>query len=737
MKKKFTLVASLAFAAALFAGFGVANVQANAAENMADFAITATSVRIDDPAKEGVDSGLRFKVDVPENITKDDVTSAYTKVSFTTAVGQSYATEVPATVWRADGSGWNTVLLDIPSSDYATVVTAQAFITVNGKEYETTAQVSSIAKTASFVMNANNAMDDNLKAYVAGVTAVTINEAAQTVGVGESVQLSATTAPAGYGVVWASDNTDVATVDKDGVVTTKKAGTANITAQMGTVASEACVITAAYKDLYDFEDGKLLDFVYPSFNADRQASVVTYNGSKALKMTSPANAANVAFEIKADYLHSIFADSTVNGVSFDLTFVFEISGTAATQVKADFDGRVFAWKKYQLFDSHETQRINISRPVYDAWVAYLNTEAGSAATTFRMVITNRTWALEWYIDNLQVTTATDDPVITAEAYLFNTGYGGTGYVNGVENPTKAEGQDYHAYDGNNTIRLAIGAGKQLSAPVFRKGTNANQLQAIFADVSVGGYSFYMFNPNSYDIYVGFEAPGSYSSANFDFAKEAAIATKLQPKQWTEVTLTRAKFNEKAIASSNNLLCLMLFVDSQNVQTGLTYVSMDGFHKETATEDFGEIVATSIGAPYGATAAINTNETYVKEGKTSISITTTRNSNFGFAIRGALWKHLAKGDWKSVSFDIYVSKPYTYQIGNSATVTEAQFPNHWGTFTVGWNTVTITKEMYAAMQAAGLYTSVQDSTAGIDFKFLNGGLATGDVAYIDNFRVSYS
>ena len=61
MRKQFTLVASLAFAATLSAGFAAANVTANAAETKADFAITATSVRYDDPAKEGVDSGLRFK----------------------------------------------------------------------------------------------------------------------------------------------------------------------------------------------------------------------------------------------------------------------------------------------------------------------------------------------------------------------------------------------------------------------------------------------------------------------------------------------------------------------------------------------------------------------------------------------------------------------------------------------------------------------------------------------------
>ena len=138
MRKNLTLVASLAFAAALCAGVGAANVQADAASVKDGFAITATSVRYDDPAKDGVDSGLRFKVDVPTGAT---VTNAYTKVTLTpksgTYEGQSVTSTVPATVWRKDNSGWNTVMMDIPASDYTTEITAQAFATINGVEYET------------------------------------------------------------------------------------------------------------------------------------------------------------------------------------------------------------------------------------------------------------------------------------------------------------------------------------------------------------------------------------------------------------------------------------------------------------------------------------------------------------------------------------------------------------------------------------------------------------------------
>ncbi len=151
-------IATLACAASLCAGFGAANVTANAAEALDDFAITATAVRTEDP------SGLRFKVDCP--VDQAEVTNAYTVVSLTTADGEEYTTNVPATVWRTEGDGWNTVLLEIPESDYVTEVTAQAFVTVDGVEYATEAQTSSIAKTALDAYNGGVATMGQVGQYI-------------------------------------------------------------------------------------------------------------------------------------------------------------------------------------------------------------------------------------------------------------------------------------------------------------------------------------------------------------------------------------------------------------------------------------------------------------------------------------------------------------------------------------------------------------------------------------------
>lgn len=728
MRKKFIGIASLAMVSALSAGLAVANVRANAADALADFAITATSVRFDDPEKDGVDSGLRFMVEVPENVKKADVTNAYTKITFTTAGGKAYSTNVEATVWRTDGSGWNTVLLDIPESDYITEVTAQAFMTANDKEWQTQAQTSSIAKTASIVMNANNALDDRLTAYVAGVTSVVIDQDAQTVNVGESVDLSATTAPEGYSVVWASDNEDVATVDKNGVVTTKKAGTANITAKMGGAVSEACVVTAAYKEAYDFEDGKAVNFIYPSFSADKTVSVVDYNGSKAMKMSATEGEKNLAFEINADYLHTMFADSDVNGVSFDFTMVFEISGEASTQTKLDFDGRVFDWKKYQLFDSHETQKVNISRAVYDAWVA----DADAPFNTFRMVLTNRTWALEWYIDNLQVTKAADDPVSKtyfnkAATDLFSTTWGGsTIWQTDGDVDTAGGANERWAREGKNMLRTCMSSGKAKGGLTFRKGTNAGQLQKIFSDTSVLALSWYMFNPSDTTVYAGLYKVAEYDT--FNFADKVDSATVLQPYQWTKVTLTREIYEANVLVkeTSNNILLLLLFTEEAVSST--IYLSMDSFQVETTEE-----TTSMFSSAYGSgTLSINTDPTYIKDGLSSVKFTTT-STNAGFGIKKTAWAEWMTEDAVSVSFDIYSTKEVNYQIVYSGNVTEAEYPDCFGKIKANeWTTLTITKEtLNDIMTKFGLYTK----TTGFDFRLYN--TASGDVFYADNFRTNYS
>lgn len=236
MMKRKALICLASLACTLFAGVGIhtAQKQANAQTVMSEFTISQSAVRTDDP------SGLRFKVDCP--VQQANVENAYTHLTFTAADGQSYSTDVDANVWRTDNSGWNTVLLSIPQSDYVTEISAQSFVTVGGVQYKTAVETTSIAKTASHVMNGSE-NDKLVSHYVQGkVSNITLQTTNASLEQGQTLALQVTTQPSGFNVLFKSNNTAVATVDETGVITAKTAGTATITVSMGGKTS-TCEVT--------------------------------------------------------------------------------------------------------------------------------------------------------------------------------------------------------------------------------------------------------------------------------------------------------------------------------------------------------------------------------------------------------------------------------------------------------------------------------------------------------------
>ena len=105
-----------------------------------------------------------------------------------------------------------------------------------------------ITASATDGSNVSASCDLTVVKKVILVTAIDLNEKTARIKAGESVQLTAVVSPtdATYQTVtWASDKTDVATVDATGKVTAVKAGTANITAAAtdeSGVKSAACVV---------------------------------------------------------------------------------------------------------------------------------------------------------------------------------------------------------------------------------------------------------------------------------------------------------------------------------------------------------------------------------------------------------------------------------------------------------------------------------------------------------------
>lgn len=290
-------IVTLAGACMLASGFGfynVASVQASASESATlwtGFEISATAVRTANP------TGLRFKTDV-ERLTPtmkkyNPDAEYYTTLTLTTAGGQSWSTTVEATVWRPDGSGWNTVLLDIPESDYATQVTAQSFVKLNGREdkfYQTEPVTISIAQTAAAAVSYGATGTYVQEYYTDIVTGVTLDKTSATLEQGQTLQLNAITSPAGYKAKFTSSNNDIATVDAKGKVTAKAVGSATITAEInGYTASCQITVTAKTETISGFASSTSLSMF----------------GGRTVTISS-------------SWLDNIFADERIDAVTFDI-----------------------------------------------------------------------------------------------------------------------------------------------------------------------------------------------------------------------------------------------------------------------------------------------------------------------------------------------------------------------------------------------------------------------------------
>lgn len=123
-----------------------------------------------------------------------------------------------------------------PSTKYSDVQVAYDYDSSN-----------SLSKRAS---EATAVPEFTTKTPVVNVTGVTLDKTTLSLDTGKKAQLVATVAPSNAtnkAVTWSSDNTEVATVDGSGKVTTVKAGTANIkvTTKDGSKSASAKVTVTA------------------------------------------------------------------------------------------------------------------------------------------------------------------------------------------------------------------------------------------------------------------------------------------------------------------------------------------------------------------------------------------------------------------------------------------------------------------------------------------------------------
>ncbi len=158
MFKRRKIVATLATCALVALGVGAVRISANAEQAPSGFEISSVSVRVNAATdSNGKDtSGIRFKTDVGANAKETYKDAAcYTMIGIES---MNASKKVAAQVWRAENDGWNTVVMGIPESDYATDITAQSFIKVNESTVYATKAVSySISDAAVLILQDTNA----------------------------------------------------------------------------------------------------------------------------------------------------------------------------------------------------------------------------------------------------------------------------------------------------------------------------------------------------------------------------------------------------------------------------------------------------------------------------------------------------------------------------------------------------------------------------------------------------
>lgn len=226
---------------------------------------------------------------------------------------------------------------------------------------------------------------------------VTLNQSkAAFQGVGDTVQLLATSELTGYNAVWTSANEGIATVDQTGKVTAVGYGETIITASVRGV--KATCMVGLYKDKYDFEDDAMTNGVIYMGSWSTNGSMVLgeYNQSKALKLYGENQ--YQSFYISTGYLAWVFSNPRVKAVNIDMTLLFtSTTGVDFTLLGVGSNDTHAVY--YKLFNGESTT-ISYTRDSYETWIA--NGGGKELQCAFMNQASNTgTVPLTWYMDNIQ------------------------------------------------------------------------------------------------------------------------------------------------------------------------------------------------------------------------------------------------------------------------------------------------------------------------------------------------
>ena len=383
MRKQFKKCALVGCLCALATGltFGVANLQTASADATPDLVQHGASVRMVDP------SGLRFTFSVDEafkdagytfgtmvipkavlgnnTLNHNDDTADEVDVAYELIAQEKWATDAYANIKAEDETHFyeegreyfNAVLLGIPSTDYSTELVARSYAVKDGVYYYSEPVERSIAQVAAAALRGGEEGDllvNYVDTALSGKT-LSMNVSKAYVAIG-ATQTFDVLNDNGYAAIWSSSSEDVASVDANGVVTAKAAGTATISATIG---SQTVSATVNVGEAIDGE--KLVDFTAENYQ------------SKA----KPGNA-NSAYDSTKTYAGEGMIELT-GTMSWQLNMAVTVDVSTCTELKV---------KVYQ-----ETGYGRIFR-------AYIN-----GAYTSALTIQSGTWA-EYTLDVSAITTPT-------------------------------------------------------------------------------------------------------------------------------------------------------------------------------------------------------------------------------------------------------------------------------------------------------------------------------------------
>ena len=276
LKKNLVKILSGAFLFSVCLSFGILNdgVHANAEETPNVKMVEGASIRF------GEYSGIRFTAEVDKEyydaISGEKQTGLYIipydllgSNELNENVDKTLVKDVKTSVWKEDGKSFNSVIYNIPSSQYGRELAARAYVkTENGYEWSKETLVRSIAEVASKALNSEETYSDeelvDLKAYVDGcVDEILFDETSYVLAVSESVTMEYTIVSqnekfdlSDLQVQFLSGDESIVKVDGNGRLTAVASGATTVKAVLGSkeISVDVTVATHVINTATDFDN---------------------------------------------------------------------------------------------------------------------------------------------------------------------------------------------------------------------------------------------------------------------------------------------------------------------------------------------------------------------------------------------------------------------------------------------------------------------------------------------------